>query len=179
MNIKYLKETLIPQREREIENGDNLATRNPIYVVYSLRDQYMSGHSDYSPITNLKGMDPEPGYLFKRPDWGEPQFCLNEDGSDLELDGDEMEDDGNDLPYTDDENEAIEITRIWVDDLQAIFLTSKAAYDYMEYQRHNLPNAYVYVHSGGYRNQEMDMLFSTPVPLWTKIKNWFTKKAKR
>ena len=175
MNIKYLKETLIPQREREIETGDNLATRNPIYIVYSLRDQYMSGHSDYSPITNLKGLSPEPGYLFRHEDWDEPQFFPNDDGADM----DEMEDDGNDLPYTDDENEAIEITRIWVDDLQAIFLTSKAAYDYMEYQRHNLPNPYVYVHSGGYRNQEMDMLFSAPVSLWAKIKNWFTKKAKR
>ena len=161
MNIKYLKETLIPQREREIENGDNLATRNPIYVVYSLRDQYMSGHSDYSPTTNLKGLSPEPGYLFRHEDWDEPQFFPNEDGADI--DGMETE----------------EITRIWVDRLEAIFLTSKAAYDYMEYQRHNLSNPYVYVHCGGYRNHEMDMLFSTPVSLWTKIKNWFTKKAKK
>ena len=145
MNIKYLKETLIPQREREIENGDNLATRNPIYVVYSLRDQYLSGHTDdYSPRTNLKDVPHENGYLFRHEDWDEPQFFPNEDGADI--DGMETE----------------EITRIWVDRLEAIFLTSKAAYDYMEYQRHNLSNAYVYVHSGGYRNQEMDMLFSTP-----------------
>jgi len=178
MNIKYLKKNLIPQRGREIENGDNLSTRNPIYIVYSLRDQYMSGHSDYSPTTNLKGISPEPGYLHRRGDSEEPLFSLNEDGSDLGLEEQEMEDE-NGLPYTDDEDEPEEITRIWVDHLEAIFLTSKAAYDYIEYQKHNLSNPYVYVHSGGYRNHEMDMLFSKPVPLWTRIKKFFTKKAKR
>ena len=177
MNIKYLKEALIPQRELEIKNGDNLATRNPIYVVYSLRDQYVSGHSDYSPITNLKGLSPESGYLYKRPDWDEPQFCLNQDGSDLEIDEEELEDEDG-MPYTDDRDEPEEMTRIWIDHLEAIFLTSKAAYDFMEYQKHNLSNPYVYVHCAGYRNHEMDMLFSTHVSLWAKIKNWFTKKRK-
>ncbi len=172
MNIKYLKRVLIPQREREVENGDNLATRDPIYVVYSLRDQYVSGHSDFSPTTNLQGKHPESGYLYRKDPDDEPQFCLNEDGSDIdeymEASEHEAEEDGFE-----------EVTRLWVDRLEAIFLTSKAAYDFIGYQGHNLSNPYVYVHHAGYRNREMDMLLATPPTFWTRVKKWFKLKFKR
>jgi len=103
MNLNYLIDTIIPQREKEIEEGKNAGTRQPIYVVLDLQEHAISGHTDYSLITNHKGKRLEHGY---------------------------------------------------------IFLTRKAAEEYMEYQRHNLRDAYIYTFYSGYRNLEMDSLLN-------------------
>lgn len=47
MDIEYLKKEILPVREEEIKQGKNFATAQPIYVVFSLVENYCGGHSDY------------------------------------------------------------------------------------------------------------------------------------
>jgi hypothetical protein len=137
MNLKYLTTTLLPQREKEINEGSNLGTSNPIYVVFDLREHIVSGHSDYSSYTNMKDLDFEYGFIDEGLDDEEREFKLS------------------------DENmvNPIEVTRFYTDMFIAFFLTSKSAHEYLNYQSHNLNNPYVYVFHSGYRNLEMEMLF--------------------
>jgi hypothetical protein len=51
------------------------------------------------------------------------------------------------------------VTEFYTDQPAAFFLTSRAAHEYLQYQRHNLSqDAYVYVFHSGYGNREMDNL---------------------
>ncbi|MEL6661234.1 MAG: hypothetical protein AAFR36_32610 [Bacteroidota bacterium] len=132
MNIQ----PILQQRAEEIASGKNAATRNPIYVVYSLCDMYCSGHTEISILSNLKGRDSETGYLDR--EFEEPEFELTDE----------------------DMKEPMEVTRFWIDRFAAFFFTRKGAEDYMEYQRHNLTNPYIYVHSPGYANREAELIFN-------------------
>jgi len=135
MNYNYLKKVLIPQRELEIKNGDNLATRQPIYVVMDLQEHITSRDEDFTLHCNYKDIPSENGYYDQAED--ETEFSTSSDG---------MED-------------PVEVTRFFTDRFIAFFLTSKGAHDYLKYQAHNLSKrAYVYIFSSGYRNSEMDML---------------------
>jgi hypothetical protein len=141
MNYNYLKKVLIPQRELEIKNGDNLATRQPIYVVLDLQENIISRNTDsseYHEFTvhcNLKDIPSEYGYYDQAED--EPEFST----------------------YSYEMKDPVAVTRFFTDTYVAFFLTSKGAHDYLKYQAHNLSKrAYVYVFSSGYRNNEMDML---------------------
>ena len=138
MEIKYLTETILPQRKHEIDMGHNLGTMQPIYVVLDLEERYVSGHPLYDLTTNRKGQDSEYGYI-----------DLNED-SEARV-------------FKKSPNRMIkpeEITRFYTDRIVAFFLTSKAAHSYLQYQMHNLQNGYVYVFHSGYRNAEMDNLLN-------------------
>lgn len=134
MNLDYLKNTILPQRAKEFAEGKNEATRQPIYVVYSLEERACEGHSEFINTTNHKGKEKECGYIDRS--LSEPDFCTTDD------------DMLNPQP----------VTRFWVDNAKAFFLTSKAAHDYLQYQAHNLNEGYVYVHYSGYANREMDQL---------------------
>ena len=136
MNIDYLKNEIIPLREREIEDGKHLSTRNPIYVVLDLQENIVSGHSDYSSVTNYKGLDYEFGFVDDGIDFESKEFKESDEGM----------------------IEPTEITRFYTDRIIAFFLTSKAAHEYLEYQSHNLQKPYVYVFNCGYRNIEMETL---------------------
>ena len=136
MNLNYLQEVIIPRREQEIKDGKNLATRQPIYVVLDLHENYVSGHSGYTNSTNYKGKPFEFGYIDNALDSESMEFS--------------EEDTGMELP--------VEITRFWTDRIIAFFLTSEAAHKYLSYQSHNLKDAYVYVFYSGYGNHEMDTL---------------------
>jgi hypothetical protein len=138
MNLNYLIDTIIPQREKEIEEGKNAGTRQPIYVVLDLQEHAISGHTDYSLITNHKGKRLEHGYI------------------DLELDSESREFNIGFKRMLNPEK----VTRFWTDKIIAFFLTRKAAEEYMEYQRHNLRDAYIYTFYSGYRNLEMDSLLN-------------------
>lgn len=134
MDLKYLKEQLAV-REQEIKDGKNLATSNPVYVVLDLIKQISYGHDGYiSCVTNHHGKDPEYGYIDRGSD--EPEFCQNNIGMD----------------------DYEEVTRFWTDKVVAFFITSKAAYDYLKYQAHNMNDPYVYVFHSGYGNKQMDKL---------------------
>jgi len=139
MNLTYLKNELIPQRELEIEQGKNLCTADPIYVVLDLVENVVEGHQPYYLCPNERGVDAEFGYIDRSLDSEDIEFSESDDG---------ME-----------ESEAV--TRFYTDRFVAFFLTSKGAHDYIEYQRHNLNNPYVYVFNAGYANYEMGKLFST------------------
>ena len=83
MNIDFLKNEILPLRKQEIKEGKNLATRNPIYVVLDLNDNYCSGHSDYlSYTTNGQGKDKEFGYIDAALDSEDREFCFTDEGMD-------------------------------------------------------------------------------------------------
>lgn len=137
IDVHYLNEVLC-KREKEIEEGKNLATSPPMYVVLSMFALYCEGHSDMSGLSqgNLRGKNPEFGYL-DRAD-SEPEFeeCKR----------------GMCRPES--------VTRFWIDRPTAFFLTSEGAHDYLKYQHHNLTHGYVYVFSTGYSNREMEQIFN-------------------
>jgi len=136
MNLTYLQTVVIPQREQEIKEGKNLATRQPIYVVLDLHENYCSGHSDYTNSTNYKDKRWEYGYI------------------DSALEGELRK-----FKKTDKKmKEPEKITRFYTDRIIAFFLTSEAAHDYLKYQSHNLIDPYVYVFYSGYGNRQMDLL---------------------
>ena len=138
MNINFLNERLAI-RHKEIENNQNLGTRDPLYFVYSMRDVYLDGHcKDRSPITNLRNWEHENLYLKKE---------YEEDAEVFE-----------EIPENENKDDYDEITRVWLDEFKAIFLTREAAKDYLKYQAHNLKRPYIYVHHAGYRNWEFDNL---------------------
>jgi len=138
MNLDFLTRELLPRREQEIKDGKNLATRQPIYVVLDLQENYISGHSDYTPSTNYKGKDWEFGYI----------------DNDIDSEGQEFKTSDAEMikPF--------EVSRFFTDRIIAFFLTSCGAHDYLKYQSHNLNNAYVYVFYSGYGNKEMDSLLN-------------------
>lgn len=134
MNIDYLKTEIIPQRKKEIEEGANLGTAEPIYVVIDLQENYCEGHSGFTLITTVSNKEKEFGYIDEDLDYEEKEFKAEPDG----------------MKYP------TEVTRFFTDRYVAFFLTSKAAHEYMQYQSHNLSdNAFVYVFHCGYRNNEM------------------------
>ena len=138
MNLDYLEKVLLPQREKEIEEGKNLATRQPIYVVLELQKNLCSGHNDYSSVTNYADKDAEYGYYDNSLDAEDREFLVSSEG---------MED-------------PREVTQFYTDRIASFFFTSKGAHEYINYQGHNLHNPYVYVFYSGYGNREMDALLS-------------------
>lgn len=136
MNIEFLNQR-IEIRNKEIADGKNAGTQNPIYFVYSMREEFLSGHcTDRSPITNNRGMSHKNLYIKK--EWEEDAELFEE------------------IPDDENENDYEEITRIWIEDFKALFITREAAEDYLKYQAHNLNNPYIYTHYVGYRNWEFD-----------------------
>lgn len=136
MNIDFLQKEIIPQRDKEISEGKNSATSQPIYVVLDLCENFVSGHSDFTSITNNKGRKMEFGYIDESLEPEDREFSSS------------------------DENmiSPIDVTRFYTDRIIAFFLTNKGAHEYLEYQKHNLNAGYVYVFHSGYRNAEMDEL---------------------
>lgn len=134
MNLNYLVKEVLPQRAKEIKEGKNLATRQPIYVVLDLRENICSGHTDYSIACNYKGIEPKHGYIDENEE--EPIFKL----SDKRM------------------VSPVEVTQFFTDRIIAFFLTSKSAHEYLRSQKHNLNKGYVYVFYSGYANHEMDLL---------------------
>lgn len=138
MNLEYLKNKIIPQRKKEIENGENACTAQPIYIVYNTEHDFISGHDDegwYGGST-LVGKTSEVGYIDTGVDSEDRDFCK---------DSDEM--------ITPEE-----VTKIYSQRFTALFFTRKGAEDYLKYQKHNLTEPFIYTHYSGYANREMDDL---------------------
>ena len=139
MNLNFLVEYILPTRKEEIQKGKNLATSRPIYVVLDLQETYCQGHSYFSYSTlNHKNVPEEHGYVDAALDSEDRKFAHSPNGM----------------------KKPEEITRFYVDEFVAFFLTSQSAHDYLQYQSHNLRNEYVYVFHAGYRNWEMESLLS-------------------
>lgn len=133
MNLEFLKNEIIPKREKEIEEWKNLATRQPIYIVYDVDEYYTTYDEQYSCL----------------------EMCSYKEISRVHG---RVVDDGDQWEFIED-NEDPELTKFYKDRYVAIFLTSEAAYDYMKYQSHNLSKrAYVYVEYTWYANRQMDLL---------------------
>lgn len=130
MNLDYIKNTIIPQREIE----DKTATsKNPIYIVYSRNEIVVSGHSDYVSQCHVSSDTPRYSYI-SRADEDEPTL----------------------VDFKTDEP----VTVITQPLVAGVFLTRKGAEEYMKYQKHNLRLPFIYEESCGYRNHEMEMVFS-------------------
>jgi hypothetical protein len=137
MDLNFLVKKILPQRAKELEEGKNLATRNPIYVVLELEEHVCSGHSEFTGSTNHSEKNWEFGYI------------------DMSLD---LED--RDFQETDEAMiEPEPVSRFWTDNIVAFFLTMEAANDYLQYQSRNLLEPYIYVFSPGYGNRQMNLLF--------------------
>ncbi len=139
MNLNYLINSILPQRLKEIEEGKNRGTANPIYVVMNISIGICLGWNEYTMTTNIAGIEPKNGYVDMAKDDEDRKFKLSDKGM----------------------KNPEQVTKYYIDRPVAFFLTSKAAHEYLEYQSHNLhKKAYVYVFHAGYKNVEMENLFS-------------------
>lgn len=128
--IDFLKEIKAERKKEET------ATRTPVYIVYDLVERFIAGHNDdYELTPNLRRKQKEFGYL------------VGEDSEDFEF------------AYERDTEEDEEFTRYWTDRFVAMFFTRKAAKEYMQYQKHNLSDPYIYEEYPGYHNRQMDKFF--------------------
>lgn len=134
MNLEFLQKEIIPQRTKEIDKGENAATRQPIYVVLSMQENYVSGHTEMTPSTNYRGWSMEFGYI------------------DRDLDSELCEFKKSDKRMKRPES----VTKFFTERITAFFLTRKAAKEYLSYQKHNLSDGYIYTFYSGYANREMD-----------------------
>jgi len=138
MDIQYLQKSIIPQREKEIKNGDHLATAQPIYVVMDRIIKVAFAHVEISSNTTLSEREPEKGYVDMDPA--------------IETEAREFKESDEDMLLP------APVTRFWIDRPKAFFLTSEAAHNYKKDQSHNLSDPYVYVFHSGYGNRQMDLL---------------------
>jgi 3',5'-cyclic AMP phosphodiesterase CpdA len=138
MNLNYLVKEILPVRKKEIEDGKNIGTRQPIYVVLDLQENIIDGHIHYSPSVNYKGKDWKHGYADRALDSEDMVFSESPSGM---------------------ENPK-EFTKFYTDRVIAFFFTSEAAHSYIKHQAHNLQQPYVYVFNSGYANYQMDMLLN-------------------
>ena len=136
MNLEYLKNELLPQRKKEIAEGLNAATRQPIYVVLDLQENFIEGHTDYTFTTNYKHRKLEYGYVDLSLEFEDREFKVKRDSMKIPE----------------------RITKFYTDRIIAFFLTKKGAEDYLKYQSHNLSDPYIYAFHSGYANKEMDNL---------------------
>ncbi len=79
MDLDYLK-AVLEVRKQEIEDGKNLHTAQPIYVVLDLQEIFYSEHSEYSSITNLKNKEQEFGFIDNAVEWECREFSDSESG---------------------------------------------------------------------------------------------------
>ena len=135
MNIKYLQEEIIPQREKEIAEGMNEGTRQPIYVVMDVVKNIVFDHIVFDHVF-YNGIEPKIGYYDVAADPEHRVFKESKNG---------MKN-----PYP--------CTVIYLDKIVSFFLTRKGAEEYLEYQKHNLNEGYIYTFYSGYGNKEMDKL---------------------
>jgi len=145
MNLNYLTEEIMPQREAEIEAGKNLGTAHPIYAVIDLDYNYIGGHDVEGWLSGSslisKNKDKELGYLDLAEDLEDREFSESSEG----------------MVSPD------KVTKIYTDNIIAFFLTKKGAKEYLEYQAHNLSDeAFIYVFNPGYSNHELKTLFKKP-----------------
>ena len=140
MDLNYIKNEVLPQRKKEIAEGLNAATRQPIYVVFDLTYSFMGGHDDEGWMSggqlNHKGKDAETGYLDTALDSEDREFLDTDEGM----------------------KSPDKVTKLYYDRVVAFFLTRQGAEDYLKCQAHNLSDAYIYTFYSGYGNREMDAI---------------------
>jgi hypothetical protein len=134
LNINNIKEVW-KQRLKEIEVGENRFTCKPMYVVLKLEEQIALNCEEISGITNFKEKRPQEGWY---DDADEEEREIKECSCGMK--------------------KPQQVMRFWIDRPVAFFLTRKGAEEYLEYQKHNLEDAYIYVFSCGYRNKEFDFI---------------------
>lgn len=145
INLDYLKNEIIPQREKEIQ-GKNGFTRQPIYIVYDVVESVTTRDDEYSNLENCNL------HWYKSKSWRFVSY--DEDWNIIEADEDWF--DSEDCEFVEWD---WDISVFYIDIFIAIFLTRKWAEEYLKYQSHNLTDkAYIYTHYSWYANQEMNNL---------------------
>jgi len=125
--------SITAQRQKEIEEGLHYATRAPIYCVIDKDERIVGGHSDYTISPNQ-----EYGYIDEGIEPEDRDFSLSDERM----------------------INPVEVTRFFIDRYVSFHLTRKSAADYMIRQKHNLSErAYLFVHSEGYAQYEIEELF--------------------
>lgn len=144
---------ILLQRWSEIEAGKNYGTRYPVYAVYTMDYLYFDLNQDlYVPSFNRCGLEAVTGYLYNN--GSEYEFCETEDEL-VKYVNEHFDKEFDDISEIDEDHYS-EVQKIAKERLVAIFLTSEAAHNYMERQKHNLSQPYVYVESTGYANYQFE-----------------------
>ncbi len=130
-------------RQREIEEGKNLATSFPLYIVYDEIKSYHEGDSDYDVTTSLFSNNRDT-YC----------YAYSYDGDGVELTEQEYED------YTPTEDdppkEKFECVRVgYHDRFITCCFTWEAAEIFIENERHNLTKPRIYVAHIPWRNVQL------------------------
>ena len=143
---------ILIKRWTEMEEGKNYGTCCPVYCVYTMDYLYFYRDQDvFINNYNRCGIDPVNGFLYNN--GSEYEFCETE----TELVKYVNEHFGKDYDIDDiDEDDYSVVQKIAKERLVAMFLTSEAAHNYMERQKHNLSQPYVYVESTGYANYQFE-----------------------
>lgn len=150
-------------RKKEIEEGKNALTACPVYVVYDSCANLAMGHQDW-PLTTSKldGREDRWGLLV-RDNAGEFAEFIVED--ELFPDESYYEEANRILENYQDTYEVLddwdieEATEFYVDRFVAVFLTSEAAHEYIDRQRHNMEKPFVFVEYAGYGNNHFEQIF--------------------
>ena len=158
---------ILTARAQEISQGLSAYTACPIYVVYSI-DTRAAARCDWDLSTSRKKTADTPGYLINDPYGMDGAEFISE--ADYEHDRFELlTDEARDIiSFFKENNESVdeeypdayveEAQEFYTDRLVAIFLTKEAASAYMEGQKHNIGDGFIYVENAGYRNFQLETL---------------------
>lgn len=152
MNLDFLKQR-IEIRNKEISEGKNLSTLNPIYIVCTKNENFVEGFIQKARLSSEHsghiGINFSP--CFSEIDYN-VKFVHGYFDESEEPDERKFRKSSNRM------KNPVEVTMFESVMYRAFFLTSEAAHDYIKYQAHNLYKPFVFVHYAGYRNWEFDNL---------------------
>jgi len=136
MNENFYKE-VCEKRAQEIQEGKNRATDLPIYIVYDAKWYIVQGWSNITPALSHKYPNWEYGYYDESLEPESREFCSYDSG---------MED-------------PVECSKFYADDFITCCFTLEAAEAFIEAEKHNYSEMYVYVEYAGRRNTQFQNLF--------------------
>lgn len=128
------------QRQQEISNGEHLSTFPPLYVVYDIIETCSEHNSDYTNSTSFKYNEDE----YRR--------YNNESGW---IKAEENTGNWDDIIYVDDVEYNEVLKTSFHDKFITCTFTRVAAEDFIQREKHNLNNPYIFVHHIPYRNIQL------------------------
>jgi len=159
----YMMREIKEQRAKEIEEGLNYSTAEPLYVVYSIRATVREHDSSYNGCTSRLYQEQRFGYYhrdlekFITEDEDPHNFGMIKSAYDNDRDVTLLEfDDEEGVEYQVEEFEPL--VEEYHDVFQSAFFTRKAAEAFIEMNKHNMNLPYIYVEHIERRNVEFNGL---------------------
>lgn len=162
LNAGYQVQDIKEQRETEIKVGLNYATRDPLYVVYSIVSTVHEADTDYTACTTHSSKGPVYGFYHKDCD----MFIHESDTHNFNMVKTAMDEEWENvlLEFGEEEGEEysvddfIHLVELYHDRFESAFFTRKAAEQFIETNGHNMNEPYIYVESIERRNFEFNDL---------------------